>query len=216
MKDEYLLLSQVAFLLHTYKQQIDSLIDSGQLPCCVRQNTRLIRVSALDAYVKKKMEKYKKAREYFLADNKSLFWHNTEKKFHNTNIHHDDSGMEYLTVSQAAYLLGISRQAVHGLIRRNRLQGRFIETSGHTRTIILIRADEIKKFLKTHDKKYDRAVEFLKEEDHNAFWDKYSAEVEQHWRFSLDKAKSYYFRKKEQQTTHKKERIENENKKGKV
>ena len=109
MEDEYLVVPQAAWLLKEKKNGIDQLISRGKLPCVLSQGRRLILSSELERYVAEKKKKYKKADEYFEAENKSSFWILQHVKFYNRDIIHGGSMIEYLTVTQVAYLLNISR-----------------------------------------------------------------------------------------------------------
>lgn len=207
MKDEYLLISQAAYLVSKTKQNFEKLIDAGKLPCEVCKGVRLVRVSDLTRYVMKQLERFHNARVYFMADNKSTFWNLQHLNFHNSGCWHDDSMIEYLTISQVAYLLGMSRQAIHGLVNRRKIKGQFVELPRHKRPIVFIRADELKRYLDKHDSKYARAIEFFDSEDSFAFWESHSNDFEENWMQPYkERNQKYYERKKERKIQEKNRR----------
>lgn len=197
MNDEYLLLSQAAYLLNQTKRGMETLIDTGKIGCALFQGRRLIRVSELRRYVQVKMDKYKMARTYFAAANKSSFWQIQKKNFHNQGVFHDESLIEYLTVSQVAFLLDLSRQAVHGLLKRGKIKVQYVEWPGHIRPLIFIRADELERYLRKKDETYKKALEFFQSEDSFVFWKSHASDFEENWqKKNKEITHKYYERKK--------------------
>lgn len=196
MKEEYLQLSQAAYLMKMTKPQFEKLISSHKLDCMVCRGSRLIRASSLEGYVAGQRYRYRKARKYLAAENKSSFWILEGQKFHNQGRCHDESMIEYLTVSQTAYLLGISRQAVHGLLKRGKMKKQYIELPGRSNPLF-IRADEVEKYVRNEEQKYERVREFIRAEDHFAFWESHSADFKENWS-SVEKERNrvYYEKKK--------------------
>lgn len=197
MKEEYLQLSQAAYLMKMTKPQFEKLISSHKLDYAVCRGNRLIRVSSLEAYVAGQRYRYRKARKYLEAENKSSFWILEGQKFHNQGRCHDKSMIEYLTVSQTAYLLGITRQAVHGLLKRGKIKKQYIELPGCSRCPLFIRADEVEKYVRQEEDKYERVREFFRTEDSFGFWESHSADFEKNWS-SVEKERNrvYYEKKK--------------------
>lgn len=196
MKEEYLLLSQAAYLLNQTKHGMDTLIDTGKVGCALYQGRRLIRVSEIQRYVQIKMKKYERARTYFSAENKSSFWRLQKKAFHNRGICHDESLIEYLTVSQVAFLLSMSRQAVHGLLNRGKMKRQFIETPTHKNPLIFIRADEVERYVRKKDETYKRALEFFRAKDSFEFWKSHSSDFEETWQKKNKEMNQKYYESK--------------------
>lgn len=196
MKDEYLLLSQAAYLLNQTKHGMEILIETGKIGCALYQGRRLIRVSEIQRYVQLKMDKYRKARNYFAAKNKSSFWHLQEKKFHNQGLFHDNSLIEYLTVSQAAYLLDLSRQAVHGLLKRDQIKPQYVEWPKHINPLIFIRADELERYISKKDEPYKKALEFFQYENSFAFWKSHASDFEKNWEKKNKEINQKYYESK--------------------
>lgn len=193
MKDEYLRLAQAAWLLGMSKPQFEKLIDSHKVDCVVCQGKRLIRTSSLKAYVDSQRERFQLARKYLEAENKSSFWMLQKKKFHNQGLYHDESMIEYLTISQAALLLGMSRQAVHGLLNRGKMKKRITEGPGGKKCLFFIRADEVEKYVKKKEKKYELAMEFFQADDRFIFWETHSADFEKQWSMAeRERNQAYY------------------------
>lgn len=199
MADEYLVVSQVAWLLNEKKYGIDQLIRRGQLKCVMRQGRRLILASELKRYVTEKKEKYIKADEYFMAENKSSFWILQHVTFNNRNLFHDHSMVEYLTVTQVAYLLNMSRQGVHGLVERGKIYGRYVESKGRENRIILIRADDLERYVTEKKKKYIKADEYFMAADKKYFWQSNMDYIESDYiKPTKERNRRYYERKKVQ------------------
>lgn len=196
MKEEYLQLSQAAYLMQMTKPQFEKLVSSHKLDYAVCQRNRLIRASSLEGYVAGQRYRYRKARKYLEAENKSSFWTLEGQKFHNQGRCHDESMIEFLTVSQTAYLLGISRQAVHGLLKRGKMKKQYIELPGR-RSSVFIRADEVERYVRHEEKKYERVQEFFQTKDSFEFWESHSADFEQNWSgVEKERNRRYYAKKK--------------------
>lgn len=196
MKEEYLRLSQAAYLLGMSKPQFEKLVDAHKVECVVCQGKRLIRTSSLEGYVDGKRKRYQLAGKYMEAENKSSFWMLQNQKFHNQGLYHDDSMIEYLTVSQAAWLLGLSRQAVHGLLKRGKMKKRSVEVPGG-KCLFFIRADEVERYVRKKEQKFGRALEFFQAEDSFGFWESHSGDFEEKWsRTEKERNQAYYERKK--------------------
>lgn len=197
MKEEYLRLSQAAYLLGMSKPQFEKLVDAHKVECVVCQGKRLIPASSLEGYVEGQRKRYRLAEKYLEAENKSSFWMLQNQKFHNQGLYHDDSMIEYLTVSQAAWLLGLSRQAVHGLLKRGKMKKRSVEVPGGQKCLFFIRADEVEGYVRKKEKKYERAVEFFQSGDSFGFWESHSGDFEEKWsRIEKERNQAYYERKK--------------------
>lgn len=197
MKDEYLRLSQAAWLLKMSKPQFEKLIDFHKVDYKVCQGSRLIRTSSLRKYVADQRMRYREARKYLAAGNKSSFWTLQGQKFHNQGLCHDESMIEYLTVSQVAWLLGVSRQAVHGLLNRGRMKKQYVEIPGHASIPVFIRADEVERYVRKQEQKYERAMAYFQAKDSFEFWESHSAEFEHQWSMAeKERNQAYYERKK--------------------
>lgn len=202
IKDEYLLVSQVAYLLKEKRTGVDRLLNLKKIPYIVRQGNRLILVSDLKKYVAVKKEKYRMAHAYFDAINKSSFWKEQDTNFYNRNIVHSDSTIENLTISQVAYLLNLSRQAVYGLVKRGKMKKRYVELSRQRNPIICIQEDEVENYVKNRERKFERAIEFFESKDSSAFWESHSADFENEYiKPNKEINKSYYEKKKIQKNT---------------
>lgn len=179
-KDEYLLVSQVAYLLKEKRTGVDKLLELKKIPYVVRQGHRLIRMSDLKKYVAAKKEKYRLAHSYFDAENKSSFWFDQDANFKNRNMISSDE-MEYLTITQVAYLLNLSRQAVHGLVNRGKMKKQNMEMPMRIRPVIFIRADEVEAYVTNREKKFERAAEYFESEDSFAYWETHFVDFERHY-----------------------------------
>lgn len=197
MEDEYLLLTQAAYLLNQTKQGFENLINTGKISCQVYRGVRLIRVSDLKSYVKKQMQKYQLAKTYLAAENKSSFWMMQHQTFQNRGLCHDESMIEYLTISQVAYLLNMSRQAVHGFVNRGKMKKKYVEIPKRITPLVFIRADEVERYVKKKDEKFNRAIEFFQAEDTCCFWEEHSDDFEQNWiKNNKERNQKYYENKK--------------------
>lgn len=197
MNDEYLTVPQAAFLLKKTKHQFEAYINHDKIPCVLRQGTRLIHAADLKKYVDKQMSRYDTAREYFDAMNKSSFWELQQKKhWHNQGLYHDESMIEYLTVSQTAYLLQVSRQAVFGYLEREKLCGTYLELPT-SRIIVYIRADELERFVDEKDSEYERALQYFDSDNTFEFWSAHQDEFQTSWRKQeKERSRKYYANKK--------------------
>lgn len=192
MTDEYLLLAQAAYLLELTKQQVESLIDGKKLDYVMCQGTRLIRVSDLAMYVESQKERFSTFRDYLAAENKSVFWMGQKKKFLHQST---DKGMmpENLTVPQVAFLLNLSRQGVHRMIREGKLECQRIQWPDKIRPVIYVRAGEVEKYVQKKEKKYALAEKYFKEKEKNEFWKQHSNDFEKKWtQREKEKNRRYY------------------------
>ena len=141
MRDEYLLLKQAAYLIGVTKQTFEYYIKTGKIKTELNRGNRMVKVSALALFVNEQLKKYDLAKQYFEASSKWAFWKLQPKKFNTTNRIVGDSMIEYLTLQQTAYLLGLSAYNIRYLISKDVFHA-VVEVRGK-RTLYFIRADEI-------------------------------------------------------------------------
>ena len=146
------------------------------------------------------LKKYDLAKQYFEASSKWAFWKLQPKKFNTTNRIVEDSMIEYLTLQQTAYLLGLSAYNVRYLISKDVFHA-VVEVRGK-RTLYFIRADEIWCYVTEQMCQYSKAIEYFQCENSYAFWQKYEDDFKTNW---INKYKErnqrYYGKKKIQKST---------------
>lgn len=87
--------------------------------------------------------------------------------------------IEYLTLQQTAYLLGLSAYNVRYMIFKNVFHA-VAEVRGK-RTLYFIRADEIWCYVTEQMCQYSKAIEYFECEDRYAFWQKYEEDFKTNW-----------------------------------
>lgn len=180
MRDEYLLLKQAAYLIGVTKQTFEYYIKTGKIKTELNRGNRMVKVSALALFVNEQLKKYDLAKQYFEASSKWAFWKLQHKKFNTTNRIVEDSMIEYLTLQQTAYLLGLSAYNVRYLISKDVFHA-VVEVRGK-RTLYFIRADEIWCYVTEQMCQYSKAIEYFHCENSYAFWQKY----EEDFKIQLD------------------------------
>lgn len=179
MRDEYLLLKQAAYLIGVTKQTFEYYIKTEKIQTEMNRGKRMVKVSALALFVNEQLKKYDLAKQYFEADSKWAFWKLQPKKFNTTNRIVEDSMIEYLTLQQTAYLLGLSAYNVRYMISKNVFHA-VAEVRGK-RTLYFIRADEIWCYVTEQMCQYSKAIEYFECEDRYAFWQKYEEDFKTNW-----------------------------------
>lgn len=200
MRDEYLLLKQAAYLIGVTKQTFEYYIKTEKIQTEMNRGNRMVKVSALALFVNEQLKKYDLAKQYFEASSKWAFWKLQPKKFNTTNRIVEDSMIEYLTLQQTAYLLGLSAYNVRYLISKDVFHA-VAEVRGK-RTLYFIRADEIWCYVTEQMCQYSKAIEYFQCENSYAFWQKYEDDFKTNW---INKYKErnqrYYGKKKIQKST---------------
>ena len=179
MRDEYLLLKQAAYLIGVTKQTFEYYIKKGKIKTELNRGNRMVKVSALALFVNEQLKKYDLAKQYFEADSKWAFWKLQPKKFNTTNRIVEDSMIEYLTLQQTAYLLGLSAYNIRYLISKDVFHA-VIDVRGK-RTLYFIRADEIWCYVTEQMCQYSKAIEYFQCENSYAFWQKYEDDFKTNW-----------------------------------
>lgn len=159
MRDEYLLLKQAAYLIGVTKQTFEYYIKTEKIQTEMNRGNRMVKVSALALFVNEQLKKYDLAKQYFEADSKWAFWKLQPKKFNTANRIVEDSMIEYLTLQQTAYLLGLSAYNVRYLISKDVFHA-VAEVRGK-RTLYFIRADEIWCYVTEQMCQYSKAIEYF-------------------------------------------------------
>ncbi len=161
-QDEYLTLLQAAFLISQSEQNTLSIVKSGRIQVVRRKHRMFIPVNSLKNYIYTILGKYQEAILFLdLPD--------SEKEDYLTGIlpsdyhGHSPDPARYLTVIQAAYLGGCSRQAVYDLIRKGVF--RRIRRSGRT----LIPIEDFASYIIGKMNRIRPALMFF-EEDSFSFW----------------------------------------------
>lgn len=128
-QNEYLTLLQTAFLINQTEQNIQSIVKRGQLQAVKKNNRLYIPVDSLKNYIYSILGKYQEAVLFLdLPDEEKNAY---LKKILPAAYHgYTPDPAKYLTVIQASYLGGCSRQAVYDLIRKGVF--RKIRISGRT------------------------------------------------------------------------------------
>ena len=179
MRDEYLLLKQAAYLIGVTKQTFEYYIKTGKIKTELNRGNRMVKVSALALFVNEQLKKYDLAKQYFEASSKWAFWKLQPKKFNTTNRIVEDSMIEYLTLQQTAYLLGLSAYNIRYLISKDVFHA-VIDVRGK-RTLYFIRADEIWCYVTEQMCQYSKAIEYFHCENSYAFWQKYEEDFKTNW-----------------------------------
>lgn len=181
MKDEVLLLSQAAYLFKMPKYAFENLLTPGPIPYIVRRNRRLIKSSDLKKYVDRQRAKQENFRSYMKFKRKIWFWKRTEKTFQNAGKYHDESGIEYLTIGQVAYLLGIARPGAHRLANKCIIPAVNVKVSGAKNPVTYIRADDLEHYVETLEARWNLAMEYFSCEDTEKFWSDHEADYQEKW-----------------------------------
>lgn len=172
MKDEYLDVLQVAYLLkYTDSKRVRILIQEGQLKAYKGSHNGakngkkkiLIKTSDLVDYSRKKLNRYKNYYDFKEAENKASYWDNSNYK--GRRIEDEDT---YISCSQMAYLLGVKRQAVFKAIAKGSISVELININGKQKKLITVN-----NLIEYADEKltyYSRLIAYLNAEDKLKFW----------------------------------------------
>lgn len=172
-KDEYLDVSQVAYLLnYTDDRRVLILVQEGKLNAYKGNHTGrnngkkniLIKASDLLDYSKKKLNRYRNYYVFKEAKDKIAYWDDSDF----IGLRFADES-QYISCTQMAYLLGINRQAVFKAIDKGVISADILNIRGKKRKLI-----KISDFMEYAEKKleyYERLIEYLNAEDKFEFWE---------------------------------------------
>lgn len=173
IKDEYLDITQVAYLLnYTDDRRVSTLVNEGKLKAYKRNNNGrrhgkkdiLIKASDLLDYSKKKLNRYRNYYAWKEAEDKVAYWDESDY----TGLRLVDES-EYISCTQMAYLLGIQRQAVSKAIDTGAISIEILKIRGKQRK--LIKTSVFMEYAEQKLKYYGRLIAYLNAEDKLEYWE---------------------------------------------
>lgn len=170
-EEEYLTIAQVAFLLGRNRLYAEKLVSKGQLHLKTKEKKYLVSSEDFNHYISLQLMKYSNAISYLDAKDTTLWW---QERPH---IGKKSINQELLSVSQAAYLLGLSRQAVYNLLARNKIEN--ITIKEQKREAVWIVKSSFANYLLNKLNRFRNALLYLQTEDTFKFWQSKEPEFEQ-------------------------------------
>lgn len=169
-EEECLTIAQVAFLLGRNRLYAEKLVSSGQLHLKAKEKKYLVSSEDFNYYISLQLMKYSNAISYLDAKDTTLWW---QERPH---IGKKSINQELLTVSQAAYLLGLSRQAVYNLLARNKIET--ITIKEQKREAVWIVKSSFANYLLNKLNRFRNALLYLQADDTFKFWQSKEPEFE--------------------------------------
>lgn len=146
-QEEFLTIQQIAYLLKTTRRTIEYMIQTNKLTTVKSKKRTLIERTSFIKLIEEKLNQYSMAKRFVASER--------------------IPGMtDRLTVTQTAKLLKVSNQRIYKLID----SGTLTKYDAPGTSIIHITTDSIEKYLKTVDKKYERAMEYINCANTYDFW----------------------------------------------
>lgn len=169
-ESECLTIAQVAFLLGRNRLYAEKLVSRGQLQLIAREKKYLISSEDFNYYISLQLMKYSNAISYLETENTTLWW---QERPH---IGKKSINQDLLTVSQAAYLLGLSRQAVYNLLAKNEIET--ITIKEQKRKAVWIVKSSFANYLLNKLSRFRNALLYIQAEDTFKFWQSKESEFE--------------------------------------
>lgn len=195
VEEEYLTIAQVAFLLGRNRQYAEKLVSIGHLHLIAQEQKYLVSSEELIRYISIQLQKYANAISFLDAEDTILWW---EERPH---VGKNSMHRELLTVSQTAYLLGISRQAVYNLLNDNKIEA--VTVKEQKREGIRVVKNSFAHYLLKKLNRFRNALLYLQSEDTFGFWQSKEQEFKEFmekerslWRGKISKRASETSRKR--------------------
>lgn len=169
-EEEYLTIAQIAFLLGRNRLYAEKLVSRGQLHLKAKEKKYLVSSNDFNRYINLQIMKYSNAVSYLEAEDTILWW---QERSH---IGKKSTNQELLTVSQTAYLLELSRQAVYNLLAKNKMEA--VTIKEQKREGIWIVKDSFANYLLNKLSRFRNALLYIQAEDTFKFWQSKESEFE--------------------------------------
>lgn len=170
-EEEYLTIAQVAFLLGRNRLYAEKLVSRGRLHLIARERKYLVSSEEFIHYISVQMQKYSNAISFLEAEDAILWWQE------HPHVGKNSMQLELLTVSQTAYLLGISRQAVYNLLDKNKIET--VTVKEQKREGIRVVKNSFAQYLLKKLSRFRNALLYLQSEDTFGFWQSKEQEFEE-------------------------------------